>query len=918
MMFNQRLLGLRSPQITHVDLITGGAIVDGSVMDEYDIDLDDEDDRGRVPEATARPDPVYEELTYDGVDEDALLQQALNMTQPSTSHREDETPFGIINRNIGSYSSYNPRLDVIEPGNLNVRFDSLTSQNIPIERGMIGLPIRYPDVVNRVIKKSQEDVKKELQRERISRYTSGPSTSYDIQPIDIQSRLDELENIENSSRFTDEDRRELNYLREVNKMDADIFFKQSKMKPKTVAERSKIVEDKLREDLDAPIDPILGPNTVQTTYIQLVGSEVRGGIKFPISASMKKKLKDAAITTEMERRTYELEMASRSYQDKQDKRTLNPFIEREIAEPTEYDIELRKRLSTMTPEQIEQMSFRGTEFDLKNISIDNYLDSELANIEDTRRLAISGNMVNPYNNMTDYEILQLYENMDELKKNSFKLKSPARFGRGRTAKPITIDGMDLTNDDIIVIGGILENIPTNRNERDEYQQDFFDRYKGNTSNIIKRRTTLLDGKISDAHLRYIEERAKTLMGIPTYGRKARLDIPITLDEGDDEDLEVQEQYESIRDFLPDDVDLEAMDLEEIDDPLDALDSYADEMYEVIESAVDMSVDKLNDAIENLKSAIRTIKDNYANYTYEVADRVREHEDIANNEMEQVSDIIRDYDIQNDYRIEERIEMYRQLELAYLRMIQMLPDLIEEEEEEEEEEEKEEDPDNLIESKEDDESVKRKRERPIEVIDLVSTDEEEEEEEEEPEPKKQKRGPKIINYNNTILKTAIEFGTNNLNEIYDDVWENETVFKKQGRRIDQNKLEEIDAMDDNQKKFLYANRLRTLRNPKISNFNEVSENKTKQQIIDEYKDGMIEDGYLSEEDRNKKLDGKGVYIAHLYQYFKENDTPPPLPPSAPAPPPSAPTPPRKKGRPPKKKDNDKEGSGMKSKFKVIKL
>lgn len=892
-MFNQRLLGLRSPQISVkvLDLMTGGAIIDneGSAMDEYDIDRDmfdrSEDDAiQRVPDATLNPDPVYEEQTYDGVDEDALLQQALNMTQPSTSHRENENPFGNVMRNITGLSAYSARHDLYAP---NSRFDSLTSQNDPIERGMIGLPNSYPPVVDRVIKKSQDDVKRELQRERISRYTSGPSTSYDMY---------------------DEDGNPI--MVAAPGMDRDIFFKQDKIKPKTVDERREILIKKIREDLDAPIAPGQGGNTVQTTYFQILGSAGLEGkmgedgvfVWAKLTKKQKKDIENAAIETELLKRKYEFEMPSRSLQRIQDTRFTNPLIERDIVEPTSADQKLRRRLATMTPEQIEQMSFIDTEFDLENMSIDNYLDNQLGDLESSVQLPTSGNMVNPYRNMTDYEILQLYENMDELKKNGFDLDSVVMVGKKGKGKgnPITIAGEDLTNDNIIYIGGILEKIKfIKKSDRNQSDSDFFNRYRGKTDLIINERKKLLDGKISTAQLRYIEMRAKTLMGIPTYTRKSRLDIPV-YDELDDEELEVQEQYESIREFLPDDVDLEAMDLEEIDEEIDEIDdpldvegieAYADEMNQVIESAKRETIDIMEYINNLLRQAIGSVYDYYL--SEDIAAQFIEINKIVNKKLKDANSLIDDYGLAYDVDINRIQDLYNETADEYNAI-----ELEAQEIEEEEEETKEEDLDNLIESKEDDESVKRKRGRPrkersVEVINLVSDDEEE-----EPVKKKSYYEKAIISFNDDIKQRAIQMNPDffNLNEFYDDVWNNEITKKKQGRKI-QKSLNEIDKEDKKNQSNEYNNRLRALQNEKNTDFKRVVGEMTSDDIVKEYINDMIEDKILKKSDRNRKLDAKGRYIAHLYVYnnkknqAKEDD---------------------------EKEDDDKEGSGMKSKFKVIKL
>ena len=916
-MINQILLGLRSPQITHNDLITGGAIIDreGSAMDEYDIQRDEEDDRGRVPEATLNPDPVYEEQTYDDVDEDDLLQQALNITQPSTSHRVGELPSNnFMRRSAGNYA-YSGEMGGV------ALYDEFRNQII--QRGTVGLPFIYPSIVNSAISASQNDVKKKLRNERIARYLR-TDKDVDFEPIDIQSRIEDLERRENSSMFSEDDRRELTYLRAIER-DPDIGLKAPKQKPLTVKQREKIVVDVLKEDLKDPTSAISITKHKALTALKLQEPTLK--ISDERMEKLEQQAEKDAISEHLALGLYANEIATRRYRIRGNVNisrepgflettfAINPFKPEDFVKPTEDDIELRKELLGLKPGEIDRYPesyWKNSEFDLKYMSIDNYLDDSQTRGGDelTRRILTTAGLINPYARMTDYEILQIYKRLNSLTPDEKEnIMYELEGNSGIVAPPLHDNNpRELSNREVLYIANVLGTIEEDQPDDIAFGKKYTPKQQ---EAIFNKRFDLLgydpklhDGKaktkknakISDDHLRYIEMRAKSLMGIPAYRRKSRYDIP-RYDELDDEELEIQEQYESIRDFLPDDVDLEAMDLEEIDDPLDVegLVSYADEMNEVRESAKRDAINMMDEAINNLREAIRLMNEVY--YTDANASVVNELRTEADNILEEAYDLLNDYDWRDDDDI-KRMDIL--IKAVYDKYDNTQFEVLEEET-------KEENPEKLIESKED-EPVSRKR--PMEVIDLVSTDEEEEEEE-EPAPKKAKRGRKVLSFNDTIMENAMKSGITNLNEFYDDVWENETVLKKQGKRKEQLKLEDLDSIDDKgTKNNIYSNRLRTLNNPKISNFKEVSGNKTKQQIIDEYINDMIEKGFLDEEDRNKKLDSKGVYIAHLYQYLGKEDTPPP--------PPSAPAPKRKVGRPPKKKDDDKEGSGMKSKLKVIKL
>jgi hypothetical protein len=906
-MFNQKLFGLRSPQIVHSKLHFGGAIIDteGSAMEELDVEEE------RMPEGTSRPELVYEEQTYTDIDEDDLLQQALNITQASTSHRENEDPLKkIIRTSAGNYA-YSRKMK----GGVSL-YDTINQQP---DRGLVAYPFEYPKIVKNAISKSQSDVKKDLRKERLDRYRRSDIMELDEPEINLQARREYLESIKNSIGFTEENKKELNKeLNQLREMDADILLRGEKIQPLTKKKREQIV----REDIEANFDD--PASTVRSTYNMEMDTLMRNEYAKNANEYKKKKYKNLsseeksklimtikedtmkqlrrearrnAIDAELAKGLYESELASRKLQSRQDFRTVNPLIEKDFAKPTRADIELREYLLSLSPEVIDTIPdsyFKKTEFDLKNISIDNYLDATRDLYDNTRELSTAG-IINPYNRMTDYEILQIYSRLGDLTpRDIFQLNSDS----GITASPMydTVE-RPLSNMEVLYIANILGTIDESNKYDVEFQNKYTDEQK---RKIHNKRADLLSGKINTDQIEYIKNRAKTIMGIPAYRRRSGREIrrDIMLGDVDLEGMELEEEleeemptFEEQYDFNPK-YDEKMEDIEELYDPLDVegLEEFADERNEVIESVIKTSVAKFDNAIQYITRAIIALNENYENYTSEVADLLIEYEKLANRETDDIWNFIRDYDIQSDARIVSKYETFNSLLESYKEMVKVLQseiakqkeDVIDltfsSDEEDDEEEFKEEDPYNLVESKE----------------------EEEEEEEEEMEEdadrmlsqtKRKRALPSTSIFFDRDITPNIGSEIDDIINTYDDIWSREKVnfFKKKESANSKLKIREIDQLTNQQRSNVYNGRIQALQT-KLGKT--TKEDRAK--IEREYVNDMIEQGILDEKDRNKPLDLKGKYIAHLYQFFEEEE----------------PEPPQKKQR--------KEGSGMSSKLKVIKL
>lgn len=890
-MFNQKLFGLRSPQIIHSNLQTGGAIIDteGSAMEELDVEEE------KMPEGTSRPVPVYEEQTYTDIDEDALLQQALNITQASTSHREQEDPLKkIIRTSAGNYA-YSGKMK----GGVSL-YDTINQQP---DRGLVAYPFEYPKIVKNAITKSQTDVKKDLRKERLDRYRRSDIMELDEPEIDLQARREYLESIKNSSVFTEENRRELNQLRE---MDADILLRGEKIEPLTRKKRQQLVREDIEKDFDDP------ESTVRSTYNMEMDTLMRNEYAKNANEYKKKKYKNLsskekekliltieedtmkklrreakrnAIDSELAKGLYESELASRKLQSRQDVRTINPLIEKDFAKPTRADIELREYLLSLSPDVIDSLPdsyFKKSEFDLKNISIDNYLDATRDLYDNTRELSTAG-IINPYARMTDYEILQIYSRLGDLtQRDIFELNSDS----GITAPPMydTVE-RPLSNIEVLYIANVLGTI----DESNKYDVEFQNKYtEEQKRDIHNKRADLLSGKINTDQIEYIRNRAKTIMGIPAYRRRLGRDIrrDIMLGDVDLEGMELEEELEEEMPTFKEQYEFdpeydEKRDIEELYDPLDVegLEKFADERNEVIESVIKTSVAKFNNAIQYIRLAILALDKNFENYTSEVADLLIEYENLANREIDDIWDFIRDYDIQSDARMVSRYETFNSLLESYKEMVKILQS----------------------------ELAEQKKE----VIDLVSSDEEEEEFKEEEEEdfdalQKQMEEDADRMLSQTKRKRALpstsiffdrDIASNIGNEIddiintYDDIWSREKVdfFKKKESANSKLKIREIDQLPNQQRSNVYNGRIQALQT-KLGKTTKAD----RAEIEREYVNDMIEQGILDEKDRNKPLDLKGKYIAHLYQFFEEEE----------------PEPPQKKQR--------KEGSGMSSKLKVIKL